>query len=171
MKYIYYNLYINGVLQPKSNYCVRKGYLQLTSKKAPSKGSYIILESIVIFNSKGQLFRAETTSFNTYSDGGKVYTNKDNFEKDEKCGIICPKDTSYQSLFVNGILQPYDNYIVQKGCLILKTEGSPCVDAPIALQSVSSSPAVPYCKTQFSDAALEQIKKQLPDITNILDPV
>lgn len=169
----YFNLYINGVLQPKSNYCIRKGTLALTTNGAPSKGAFVVLESISIHDSKGRLFQAETSSYNAYSNGGKIYTNHGEICQYGMHGILDPNDTSYQNLFVNGILQPHVNYIVQRGCLILKTESGPAEKAPITLQSVSSRPAVPCCKAKFSDAALAHLQNERIDSafsTPILPP-
>ena len=165
----YFNLYINGVLQPKSNFQVRKGRLELTTENAPTKDAFVILESIIIHDAKGQLFRAENASYNAYSNGGKIYTNQDEIWKYGMYGILDPSETSYQNLFVNGILQPHVNYIVRRGYLILNTEDSPTEKAPITLQSVSSSPAAPCCETQLSDSALARIKKELLDVENADD--
>lgn len=163
----YFNLYINGVLQPKGNYCVRKGVLKLCTHNAPTKGSYVLLESVIIYDQDGHLFRAEPSSFNAYSNGGRIYTDKDSIYKYDLCGILGPCDSSYQSLYINGILQPQVNYIVKRGCLILKTVDCPTKEAPIALQSVSSSPAIPYCKLHFSEKAFEYLKDLLTDVDEI----
>jgi len=162
----YCNLYINGVLQPKSNYRVRKGRLELTTETAPTKDSFVILESIIIHDTKGQLFRAEACSYNAYSCGGKIYTDRDEIWKYGIYGVPDPDETSYQNLFVNGILQPHVNYIVQRGCLILKTEDSPAEKAPITLQSVSSRPAVSCGETQLAETTLARIKKELLNSDN-----
>lgn len=45
-----FNLYINGVLQPQTNYQVEAGLLRLTILKAPIKGAPIILEYLKIKN-------------------------------------------------------------------------------------------------------------------------
>ena len=43
-----FNLYINGVLQPKINYMVEPGYLTLTVTEPPLKGAPIILEYLIL---------------------------------------------------------------------------------------------------------------------------
>lgn len=155
----YFNLYINGVLQPEVNYCVRKGVLKLTTSDAPVRGAPVILESIVIRNSTGQLFKIGVSSYNTYSNGGKIYTNPDEIKMYSADGILDPTEISYQNLFVNGVLQPLVDYQVRKGYLVLETENNPTVGAPITLQSVSSIPAEPRCEVKMSDAALTQWEK------------
>ncbi|GGE56611.1 hypothetical protein GCM10011391_39400 [Pullulanibacillus camelliae] len=45
----YYNLYINGILQPESIYQVKKGCLWLRSKDLPLKGTVISLQFILIY--------------------------------------------------------------------------------------------------------------------------
>ncbi|MGE4352891.1 MAG: DUF4183 domain-containing protein [Oscillospiraceae bacterium] len=167
----FFNLYINGVLQPKANYCVRKGMLKLTTEDVPAKGAFVILESVVIRDPERRLFRTLTSSYNAYSNGSKIYTNQDEIAMYGLDGISKPGCNSYQNLFINGIIQPHKNYSVYKSCLILETEDNPSENDPITLQSVSSVPAVPCCKTQFSEKALAHwekiyhISKYLDDFT------
>lgn len=52
-------------------------------------------------------------------------------------GILNPELSSYQNLYVNGVLQPHVNYTVQTGMLTLQTEDTPLKGAPIVLQFVS----------------------------------
>ncbi len=160
----YFNLYINGVLQPKVNYQVRKGVLQLNTTNAPVKGAIVILESIVIRDSAGQLFRMETYAYNARSDGGKIYTGQNEIKMYGNQGILNPDESFYQNLFVNGVLQPDVNYMVQTGYLVLETEDSPTVGAPISLQFVGNSPVPLCCEVKMSDAALVQWKKEYAHI-------
>ncbi|WP_340137841.1 DUF4183 domain-containing protein [Priestia endophytica] len=44
----YINLFINGILQPQSNYQVENGKLTLLVDKAPSEGVPITLQFIII---------------------------------------------------------------------------------------------------------------------------
>ena len=44
----YMNLFVNGVLQPKSNYEVRKGTIILKTEDIPQRGTPIILQMIII---------------------------------------------------------------------------------------------------------------------------
>lgn len=43
-----FNLYINGVLQPKTNYMVKQGLLTLTTTAPPIEGAPIILEYLIM---------------------------------------------------------------------------------------------------------------------------
>ncbi|HZJ76734.1 MAG TPA: DUF4183 domain-containing protein, partial [Oscillospiraceae bacterium] len=45
-----FNLYVNGVLQPKTNYTVEAGLLTLTVTNPPLKDAPIILEYLVLKN-------------------------------------------------------------------------------------------------------------------------
>lgn len=165
----YFNLYVNGVLQPKKTYSVRKGVLKLLTCDAPSKGALVILESVVICDPMRRLFRIKNLSYNAYSNGGKIYTDRNEIAMYGMSGISGPTEFSYQNLFVNGVLQPHANYNAHKGCLILETVDSPTVRAPITLQTICSSAAVPYCKTQFSKRALMEWEKKFGDIKHIND--
>ena len=53
----------------------------------------------------------------------------------------------------------------------MEAEDNPTVKAPITLQSVNSCPAVPCCKTQLSEAALAQWKKEFLDMEGSGGPI
>lgn len=131
------NLYINGVLQPKTNYLVEEGLLTLTTDSLPLKGVPIILEYIIIKDSNNQVIKAETYQYNTRSNGGKVYTNEDEITEYGNNGILDPQQASYYNLFINGVIQPRVSYTVNTGILRLETEDSPIIGAPIILQFIS----------------------------------
>ncbi len=133
----YYNLYINSVLQPKTNYRVKKGLLKLTTVDLPQKGAPVTLEFLTIKDACNRLFKAETYQYNALSDEKNFYTDKNELTMYGKQGILDPKRTSCQSLFVNGVIQPDINYLIQKGLLVLKTEDAPIKKAPISLQFVT----------------------------------
>lgn len=137
-KVSYFNLYINGVLQPETNYNVQKGKLTLTTAEVPIKDTPIILEAISIKNNFNQLVYTETYQYNTASDGKKIYTNEDELKMYGDQGILNPADTSYYQLYVNGVVQPEVNYFVKKGVLALETEDIPIINAPIYLQFITS---------------------------------
>lgn len=134
----YFNLFINGILQPKNNYLVRKGLLHLTTTDIPKEGEPITLEFITIRDRNQKLIKAETYQYNTLSDKKTVYTDKDELAIYGKKGIPDPEKTSYQNLFVNGVIQPGNNYKVQEGCLTLKSEDLPLKGTPISLQFITS---------------------------------
>lgn len=132
----YFNLYINGVLQPKTNYIVKQGLLLLTTVDIPQKGVPIILESLIIKGKNNQLLKAANYQYNTLASNKKIYTNQDELTMYGNKGIPNPQQASYQNLFVNAVLQPGINYMVQKGILTLKTEDAPLEKTPISLQSI-----------------------------------
>ena len=132
----YYNLYINGALQPKINYIIEKGVLVLIAADLPQEGSMIILESVMITDAENQLLKAEIYQYNIRSNGHKIYTNKDELLKYGKKGILAPEQSSYLNLFVNGVVQPRVNYEVKEDCLLLKSQDSPLYGVPITLQFV-----------------------------------
>ncbi len=132
----YFNLYVNSALQPKTNYIVTEGHLELTTTDIPPAGATIILEPVVIRDSEDLLLEAEVYAYNAYSNGNKIYTDQEEITMYGDRGIPDPQLSSYQNLFVNGVLQPQINYSVQEGRLTLNTSEAPKPGVPITLQSV-----------------------------------
>jgi len=132
-----YNLFINGILQPETNYIIEKGLLTLTTIDTPIKGVPIILEYLVIKDENNQLLTEEVYQYNTLSTEKKIYTNEDELTMYGNKGILDPDQTSYQNLFVNSVLQPEVNYTVKKGLLVLKTEDMPIEGVPISIQFIT----------------------------------
>ncbi|AOY78165.1 DUF4183 domain-containing protein [Clostridium formicaceticum] len=133
----YLNLFINGVLQPPTNYIVKKGLLLLTTVDIPLKGVPIILQTFIIKNMAHQLLKAKTYQYNALASGKKVYTNQDELTMYGNQGIFAPQWASYQNLFINGVIQPKNNYIVEKDLLTLTTKDLPLDRSPISLQSIT----------------------------------
>ncbi|WP_163538219.1 DUF4183 domain-containing protein [Gracilibacillus sp. YIM 98692] len=133
----YFNLFINGVLQPQTNYTVEEGILTLTTSNIPQEGAPIILESLTIKDTNDKAFDTEIYQFNTIGNSKKVYTNSDELTMYGNKGIPNPKNTSYQNLFINGVLQPNINYLVEQGLLYLNTTDTPLKGAPIVLQFIT----------------------------------
>lgn len=132
----YFNLYVNSALQPKTNYIVSEGHLELTTTNITPAGAMIVLESVVIKDSEDLLLKAEVYAYNAYSNGNKIYTDREEIAMYGNKGISDPQLSSYQNLFVNGVIQPQINYSVQKGRLTLNTSDAPNPDVPITLQFV-----------------------------------
>ncbi len=132
----YFNLYVNSALQPKTNYTVKEGHLELTTTDVPPAGATIILESVVIKDSENLLLKAEAYAYNAYSNGKKIYTDQDEITMYGNGGISDPQLSSYQNLFVNGVIQPQINYSVKEGRLTLNTSEAPNPGVPITLQFV-----------------------------------
>lgn len=132
----YFNLYINSALQPKTNYIVTEGHLELTTTNVPPVGATIILESVVIKDSEDLPLKVEVYAYNAYSNGNKIYTDQEEITMYGNKGISDPQLSSYQNLFVNGVIQPQINYSVQEGRLTLNTSEAPNPGVPITLQFV-----------------------------------
>ncbi|WIV12931.1 DUF4183 domain-containing protein [Proteiniborus sp. MB09-C3] len=133
----FFNLFINGVLQPETNYMIEPGLLTLTTVNSPQNGVPIILEYLIIKDKNNQLLKAELYQYNTLANGESIYTNADELTVYGNKGILDPKQTSYQNLFINGVIQPSINYMVRAGILMLEAECVPIKEAPISIQFVS----------------------------------
>lgn len=73
----------------------------------------------------------------TFSDGKKlVYTNADGVSALETTEILSPSEVSYMNLFINGILQPQNEYQVTTGKLTLLGSEAPTAGASIILQFI-----------------------------------
>jgi hypothetical protein len=105
---------------------------------APNPGRYLgeITVRDVIDVSPANILKASTYEFFTLSKEERVYTNDDEIREFGNQGILDPKTVSYINLFINGILQPHINYIVEPGKLILTSSDLPPAGAPIILQFV-----------------------------------
>lgn len=132
-----FNLFINGVLQPETNYIVEAGLLTLTIIDPPQERVPIILEYLIIKDENDKLLKATTYQYNTHGNEGKIYTNTDEITMYGDKGIIDPQQTSYQNLFINGVIQPSINYIVKTGILTLEVEYAPIEGVPISIQFIS----------------------------------
>ncbi len=133
----YLNLFINGVLQPQVNYTVETGLLTLKTVDVPQKDVPIILEYLIIKNSFNELLRAEVYHYNTIASEKNFYTNSDELTMYGDKGILNPNQTSYQSLFINGVIQPAVNYLVEVNILVLKIEYLPIKGVPITIQFIT----------------------------------
>ncbi|WP_175548460.1 DUF4183 domain-containing protein [Lutispora thermophila] len=133
------NLYINGVLQPKVNYEVKKGLLTLLTSDIPIKGAPITLEFITIKGSYGQVLKAKTYTYNALAHDRNTYTNNDEIKMYGYKGILNPKKVSYHNLFINAVIQPSYNYTVYQGLLTLNTKDLTLKGSPISLEFVTIS--------------------------------
>ena len=64
----------------------------------------MILESLAVRNADGRLLRTEAYAYNALSQGNKIFTDRDEITMYGSEGISDPRLSSYQNLFVNGIL-------------------------------------------------------------------
>ena len=130
----YYNLFINGVLQPRVNYEVEKGVLKLKTRDVPSEGQPVILESVIISDPCGRFYRVETYQYDTLSRSRRIYDAGNELSSGD--GILAPWQSSYQDVFVNAVNQPKADYRTMDGYLVLVTEDLPLKREPISMQSV-----------------------------------
>ncbi|QUH27045.1 DUF4183 domain-containing protein [Serpentinicella alkaliphila] len=130
------NLYINGVLQPVSNYKINLGILILTTDDIPISGVPITLESFIIKDHNNNLLKAVTYQYNTYATNKKIYCDDDEILVYGEKGILDPNESTYINLYINGILQPKLNYVIEKGKLTINAN-LPVVNSPIYIQFVS----------------------------------
>jgi len=133
----FYNLYINGVLQPAVNYRVEKGRLTLLTTDMPPEGAPITLEFITVRNADNKILKVRTYIYNALAQEKNSYTNSDELKTYGNSGIPDPDSVSFHNLFINAVLQPSANYSVQQGLLTLNTDDLPLTGSPISLQFVS----------------------------------
>src|SRR5690606_35705079 len=102
-----------------------------------SNSTAILLAEITgSFNSRdNNILKGENNQYNTVSDGiRKVYTNDDELRDYGNLGIPDPNEVSFLNLFVNGVLQPKPNYIVEEGVITLVTKNTARKGVPIILE-------------------------------------
>jgi hypothetical protein len=88
-------------------------------------------------NANKGIANAETYQYYATSDGIKsVYTNEDELKQYGSRGILDPATVSFINLFINGILQPQNQYAVVPGKLTLTSGDVPEAGSPIILQFV-----------------------------------
>lgn len=134
----YYALYINGIMQPSTNYHVEKGLLVLKTDDAPIKNAPITVSFITFRSKEGVIFPAEVYCYIAISDGMKrVYTNEDELIQYGNKGIPDPEQVSFMNLYVNGVLQPAVNYTVKNGLLIFLSSDIPSVGVTITLECIT----------------------------------
>jgi hypothetical protein len=88
-------------------------------------------------NTNKGIAKADTYQYYATSDGIKsVYTNADELTQYGIRGILDPTTVSFINLFINGILQPQNQYVVEPGKLTLTSGDVPEAGSPIILQFV-----------------------------------
>ncbi|RXE60398.1 DUF4183 domain-containing protein [Acetivibrio mesophilus] len=134
----YYAVYINGLIQPGTNYHIEKGSLALKTEDVPIKNAPIAISFVTFRNKDGVVLPAEVCYYNAISNGMKrEYTNDDEPEAYRSNGIIDPEHVSIVNLYINGVLQPAVNYTVQKGLLVLRTSDIPPEGVSIILEFIT----------------------------------
>lgn len=91
----------------------------------------------VPINSNQGFAKTEIFQYYAQSDGTKlIYTNADELTQYGHTGILDPNTVSYINLFINGILQPQNQYVVEPGKLTLISVNAPEAGNIIILQFV-----------------------------------
>ena len=133
----YCNVFVNGLLQPKKNYILKKGELTFTTQDIPSKGQTVIILFVTWMSQNCKIMDAVEWQFSAISNGTKrLYTNGDELEEYRSRGIPSPTEVSFFNLYIDGVLQPQINYCVRKGVLELTAKDAPTKEAFIILDSV-----------------------------------
>lgn len=79
--------------------------------------------------------QVEVFEYYTISNGHcRIFKDEDGIKGVGNQLILDPSMVSYMNLFINGVLQPYESYEVQRGVIKLKTEDVPPKGAPVILQ-------------------------------------
>lgn len=95
------------------------------------------LDISVSVNANQVIAKTEIFQYYALSDGIKfVYTNGDELTQYGNTGILDPKTVSYINLFINGMLQPQNQYMVETGKLTLLSDNPPEAGNIIILQFV-----------------------------------
>lgn len=149
----YCNLFVNGMLQPKSNYTFLKGNLTFNTTDAPPKGVFIVMEFVVFQCPCGGILPAEVNCYVAQSDGGKrIFTNTDALPIYSSGDIPAPEGVSYFNFYSNGVLQPQTNYIVKEGRLELVSTDLPSDGTLLILESISLKTVC--CQTVYAKSTL-----------------
>jgi hypothetical protein len=133
----YYNLFINGVMQPRANYLLEEGRLELTTADVPPKNEPIILTFVSLMNNADKKLDVTNLQYSAIADGNKrLFTDDDELKAYGGSGIPDPQEVSYYNLFVNSVLQPPRNYTVKKEELLLNTVDLPQKGETVILESL-----------------------------------
>jgi len=84
-----------------------------------------------------RVLQAEVITFYTIADGAKrIFTDHDQIQGVGRNCIPDPRKVSFESVYVNGVLQPTANYTYSKGKLMFLTTDLPPKNAPILAQFI-----------------------------------
>ncbi|MFC0271875.1 DUF4183 domain-containing protein [Metabacillus herbersteinensis] len=81
--------------------------------------------------------KVKVFEFYAISDGySRIFNEEDGVKELGKQVILDPCKVSYMNLFLNGVLQPKESYVVESGVIKLKTIDVPTKGAPLILQMI-----------------------------------
>ncbi len=131
-----HNLFVNGMVQPYSNYRLRKDTLELLTEDVPGQGEPIIVSYVKLLDECNRKLNACHRYYVTAADGvSTTYTDSDRLPQYESSGIPDPHGVSYYNLYVNAVLQPAATYTVRKG--VLELTAPPAKGEYIVFESVT----------------------------------
>lgn len=134
----FFTLSINGILQPRVNYDLEEGLLTLKTEDAPPENALITISFFTFKDKNNMILPAEIYHYNTIGDGiKKEFNDEDELEYYGNKGILDPEQVSFVNLYINGVLQPPVNYVVEKGLLTLLTSDTPRSGVPITLEFIT----------------------------------
>lgn len=124
-------VFVNGVLQPPTNYDIQKGRLCFKTEDFPAKGAVVSVYTARLKWNR----RAVTSYYVAVADGVKTtFRNEDALTEYGDKGIPSLCDVSFVNLYVNGVLQPAPVYRMEKGLLDLSS--APEAGQYVILESV-----------------------------------
>ncbi|GKU84366.1 DUF4183 domain-containing protein [Niallia sp. NCCP-28] len=83
--------------------------------------------------------KVEVYEFYTIADGiQRIFKDEDGIQELGVQVILSPYSLSFTNLFINGVLQPKDSYLVEKGKFCLLTEDVPLKGTLLILQMVKA---------------------------------
>lgn len=124
-------VFVNGFLQPPTNYDLQKGRLRFKTEDFPAKGAVVSVYTARLKWNR----RAVTSYYVAVADGVKTtFRNEDALTEYGDKGIPSPCDVSFVNLYVNGVLQPAPVYRMEKG--LLELSSAPETGQYVILESV-----------------------------------
>lgn len=133
----YYDVFVNGMLLPQSDYVITKGKLQFNTIDVPSNGQIINVIFVTIKSESGYILRGELSHYSAKANGTKnCYTDEDELIEYGRSGIPDVSYCSLISLYVNGCIQPKANYSIDEQRLCFATDEIPSDGTILILESI-----------------------------------
>jgi len=123
-----------------------------TERTKPSKRTLRVKQTKTTRRVTAQrVLRAEAITFYTIADGAKrTFNDQDQIQGVGRKCIPDPRKVSFESVYVNGVLQPAANYTYSKGKLMFVTTDLPPKNAPILAQFICLKRVKPSSARQRS---------------------
>lgn len=145
-----YEVFVNGIMQPRSTYILKKDELTFVTEDVPSDGQTVTISFITFIDYDCKTFTASQCQYCAKSDGDKkIYHDHDAMPGYGCDKIPSPDETSFSQLYANGIMQPKSNYDLKKGMLKFNTEDAPEKDCMITLNAPTINYSSDGCYKEF----------------------